>query len=95
MNYAVLLTTRAARELGALPKEVVARVDPRLTDLGTDPRPPGCKKLKLAKGTAGESEWVTIAFCIALMIPRGACRSTGLGTGATCTNDGLVRRNRL
>ena len=50
MNYAVLLTTRAARELAAFPKEVVARMDPRLTDLGTDPRPPGCKKLRLGEG---------------------------------------------
>ena len=50
MSYAVLLTTRAVRELAALPKDIIARIDARLTDLGTDPRPPGCKKLKLREG---------------------------------------------
>lgn len=50
MSYAVLLSARARRELADLPKPIIARIDPRLIALGTEPRPPGCKKLKTSGG---------------------------------------------
>ena len=46
MTYRVLIDTRAARELEALPKPVVARLDTVILSLMTNPRPPGTKKLK-------------------------------------------------
>ncbi|MCC6361533.1 MAG: type II toxin-antitoxin system RelE/ParE family toxin [Phycisphaerales bacterium] len=45
MNYAVVLSARARRDLMALPREITARIDPRIASLAEDPRPPGCKKL--------------------------------------------------
>ncbi|MBV9038911.1 MAG: type II toxin-antitoxin system RelE/ParE family toxin [Acidobacteriaceae bacterium] len=40
------------KELNRRPAKMVTRIVPRLEALGTDPRPPGCKKLK-----GGENEW--------------------------------------
>jgi len=51
-NYQVLLTTSAEKELKRLPRQMVARIISRLEHLATDPRPPGCKKLK-----GGDREW--------------------------------------
>lgn len=45
-NYRVALTTSAERELHRLSAKVVARIIPRLEQLESVPRPPGCKKLK-------------------------------------------------
>jgi mRNA interferase RelE/StbE len=44
--YEVILTKAAERELRALPANILERVDRRIHDLATDPRPPGTKKLK-------------------------------------------------
>jgi mRNA interferase RelE/StbE len=51
-SYNVALTTSAAKELDCLPAKVVDRVMPRLEQLASTPRPPGCKKLK-----GGDNEW--------------------------------------
>ena len=51
-SYRVALTASAEKELHRLPANVVARIVPRLEGLASDPRPPGCKKLK-----GGDNEW--------------------------------------
>lgn len=51
MTYTVALTSRAARELRHLPREVSRRVGEALRALQDDPRPPGCRKL------TGADEW--------------------------------------
>jgi mRNA interferase RelE/StbE len=51
-NYRVVLASAAEKELKELPTAVIARIAPRLENLGTNPRPPGCKKLK-----GGDKEW--------------------------------------
>lgn len=45
MPYRVLFTPAAERDLGALPPDVRVRVEARISGLGVNPRPPGCKKL--------------------------------------------------
>lgn len=51
-SYDVALTSTAQRELGKLPVQLIARIVPRLENLASDPRPPGCKKL-----SGGDDEW--------------------------------------
>jgi len=51
-SYRVALTSSAEKELHRLPNNVIARILPRLEQLVSDPRPPGCKKLK-----GGDNEW--------------------------------------
>jgi mRNA interferase RelE/StbE len=51
-EYRVALTTSAERELQRLAASLVARLVARLDRLASDPRPPGCKKLK-----GGDKEW--------------------------------------
>lgn len=51
-DYCVALTTSAERELQRLPGPVVARIVPRVERLASEPRPPGCRKLK-----GGDREW--------------------------------------
>ena len=46
MNYRVLIDPRAARELESLPKAVVERPDKAILSLGSNPRPPGTKRLQ-------------------------------------------------
>ena len=46
MEYEVILEAAARRQIKKLPKSVQATLLARITDLGTDPRPSGCKKLK-------------------------------------------------
>ena len=50
MNYLVLIRRRAQEELARLSPEIRLRIYPALFNLGTDPRPPGCKKLKGREG---------------------------------------------
>lgn len=45
MAYTVVIDTRAAKEIRALPKVDQARVVARIEALADDPRPPGCVKL--------------------------------------------------
>jgi mRNA interferase RelE/StbE len=51
-NYQVLLTSSAEKELKKLSKPLIARIAPRVEKLASNPRPPGCKKLK-----GGDKEW--------------------------------------
>lgn len=51
-SYRVALTASAEKELHGLPAQILVRMMPRLERLATDPRPPGCKKLK-----GGDREW--------------------------------------
>ena len=50
MSYEVRLESRAERELNALPNDVLRRVDAKLRDLATNPRPSGVKKLRGREG---------------------------------------------
>lgn len=51
-SYHVALTSSADKELKKLSGQLIARVVPRLENLASNPRPPGCKKLK-----GGDHEW--------------------------------------
>lgn len=51
-SYRLALTSSAAKELKRLTREHIARIAPRLESLASNPRPPGCKKLK-----GGDREW--------------------------------------
>jgi mRNA interferase RelE/StbE len=51
-NYSVELKPSARKELDRLPDKIIERVFPRLEALASEPRPPGCKKLK-----GGRQEW--------------------------------------
>ena len=49
MAYRVLLTASAERDLEALPKEFLRRVDAQILALADHPRPQGVRKLQGAK----------------------------------------------
>lgn len=51
-SYRVALGSSAEKELHRLPKKLIARIVPRLENLASTPRPPGCKKLQ-----GGDREW--------------------------------------
>ena len=51
-KYAVEIKPHARKELDRLPGKLIGRIVPRLETLASNPRPPGCKKLK-----GGENEW--------------------------------------
>ena len=51
MNYSVVLTPSAARDLRRLPEGVRQRIVAALQGLANNPRPPGCVKL------SGGDEW--------------------------------------
>jgi mRNA interferase RelE/StbE len=51
-KYHVALTASAEKELKKLPARLIARIVPRLENLASNPRPPGCKKLQ-----GGDREW--------------------------------------
>jgi mRNA interferase RelE/StbE len=51
-NYNVALTSSAERELKRLSGRLIAHIALRLEKLASNPRPPGCKKLK-----GGDKEW--------------------------------------
>lgn len=44
-RYRVELKRSAAKELRSLPATIISRIDEAITALGSDPRPPGAKKL--------------------------------------------------
>ena len=46
MAYRVELTSKARRELAALPRDAQERIDARILALSEEPRPPGSKKLE-------------------------------------------------
>ena len=51
-SYRVVLASSAARELKRLSCQLNERIVPRIEKLASNPRPPGCKKLK-----GGHNEW--------------------------------------
>jgi mRNA interferase RelE/StbE len=51
-SHRVVLTSSAEKELKGLSAQLNARIVPRLEALASNPRPPGCKKLK-----GGDKEW--------------------------------------
>jgi len=44
--YAITFASSAKREFRELTAEVIERIQPRIRELATDPRPAGCKKLR-------------------------------------------------
>jgi mRNA interferase RelE/StbE len=46
MPYQLLYTTRAEREIAKLPRQVIPRILEATLALASEPRPPGCKKLR-------------------------------------------------
>jgi mRNA-degrading endonuclease RelE of RelBE toxin-antitoxin system len=50
-SYRIEWKTSASRELRSLPKDVLAEIVARVTDLGDDPFPAGVKKLAGAEQT--------------------------------------------
>jgi mRNA interferase RelE/StbE len=50
MIYRIELTKTAARELAAVPKPMLKRLDACILGLAEDPLPPGVKKLKAGDG---------------------------------------------
>ncbi len=46
MPYEIRITPRAARDIEKLPRPVQDSVLDKLEELGIDPRPPGCQKVK-------------------------------------------------
>ncbi|MFC2171808.1 type II toxin-antitoxin system RelE/ParE family toxin [Acidobacteriota bacterium] len=51
MTYQIVLRPAAKRNLKRLPKEVQIRVSKRISQLRSDPRPPGAEKLEGAEQT--------------------------------------------
>ena len=51
-SFRVEVKPSARKELTRLPDQLIARIVPRLENLASTPRPPGCKKLK-----GGDNEW--------------------------------------
>ena len=51
-RYDVALTSSAEKELKKLSGQLIARFVPRVESLASNPRPPGCKKLR-----GGDNEW--------------------------------------
>jgi mRNA interferase RelE/StbE len=51
-RYSVELKPSARKELDCLSNKLIERILPRLENLASNPRPPGCKKLK-----GGDNEW--------------------------------------
>jgi mRNA interferase RelE/StbE len=45
-DYAITFARSAQKELEDLDAPIVNRIFPKIEALGTDPRPPGCRKLK-------------------------------------------------
>lgn len=52
LSYRVAIKSSARKELERLPDTLIARIVERLEALASNPRPPGCKKLK-----GGDLEW--------------------------------------
>lgn len=51
-KYYVAVASSAEKELKKLSGQLIARIVPRLESLASNPRPPGCKKLR-----GGDGEW--------------------------------------
>lgn len=45
-DYTVLILPSAQKQLDKLPNNTATRIEDKMMELGNDPRPSGCKKLK-------------------------------------------------
>jgi len=45
-EYTVLILPSAQKQLNKLPNAIATRIEDKMMELGEDPRPPSCKKLK-------------------------------------------------
>jgi mRNA interferase RelE/StbE len=45
-EYTVFILPSAQKQLNKLPNAIATRIEDKMMDLATDPRPSGCKKLK-------------------------------------------------
>lgn len=45
-EYTVLILPSAQKQLSKLPNAIASRIEDKLLELESDPRPPGCKKLR-------------------------------------------------
>jgi len=45
-DYTVLILPSAQKQLSKLPNAIAIRIEDKMMELGEDPHPPGCKKLK-------------------------------------------------
>lgn len=45
-DYTVLILPSAQKQLDKLPNNIATRIEDKLMELGANPRPAGCKKLK-------------------------------------------------
>ncbi|MBN9382620.1 MAG: hypothetical protein J0H74_17790 [Chitinophagaceae bacterium] len=45
-EYTVLILPSAQKQLNKLPNAIATRIEDKMMELGHDPRPAGCKKLK-------------------------------------------------
>ena len=70
-SYDVALTSSAKKELKKLSNQLIARIAPRLESLASNPRPPGCKKLKGGRPTA----WYTPSTKLIVEVTRIRHRS--------------------
>jgi mRNA interferase RelE/StbE len=60
-EYTVLVLPSAQKQLNKLSNAIATRIEDKLMELGQDPRPPGCKKLK------GRDAWrIRIGDCRAI-----------------------------
>jgi len=46
VSYAVRILPRAERQLAALDRNAYGIIQPKIANLGENPRPPGCRKLR-------------------------------------------------
>ncbi len=51
-SYKVALAASAPKALNKLPGQLIASIVPRLENLSSNPRPPGCKQMQ-----GGDREW--------------------------------------
>ena len=50
MSYSITIKKSAVKEMELLPKKILQSINTSIYLLAENPRPPGCKKLKGAKG---------------------------------------------
>ena len=62
-KYSLKSRPAAAKELDGLDNALFARIDRKILVLAENPRPPGCKKLRVRK-TSGASAWATGAVSV-------------------------------
>jgi len=83
MSYSVSILPRAQKELGQVPSPIFERVCDAIRALGSNPRPPGCRKLVQREGwriRVGD-----YPSSMGLTIPLTQCWFSTSATGVTYT----------